>query len=326
MNEKKEIQDPFGDPVKHEARLKLWLPELKQLKSSLGGRYLKYFTLPGPKAYDVVKWKNEGLIEYTGRGYSNVCFCDNNAENFANATQILKGTPGVYAGFEQMIRGRGNYKYDPFWNLFPFDVYNLDFCGTCFEDREPLSKTFVSIIDLINAHISRRGSGRFSLLLTIRIDEGKTNKDVIVDLRHNLQSNSQNSQFTAIISRLIGPDINRFISNRFCDFILISIPKLIAFSVIPQTKKLSAKIEDLHRAYYPRSSSSGERYHIGKFVFSIAKEVKTLKRDPAWYRQIVSKSLDLRNIQKLDLTTVSQRTKDDLSRLKQEIKQIEDYG
>lgn len=73
MNGRKEVRRDFGDAIKHEARLKLWLPELKALRNSLG-RYLKYFTLPGPKAYDVIKWKNEDLIRFDGKGFPDVCF------------------------------------------------------------------------------------------------------------------------------------------------------------------------------------------------------------------------------------------------------------
>ena len=323
MNKKREIQDPFGDNIKHEARLRLWLPALRQLKSDLGGRYLKYFTLPGPKAFDVVRWRNEGLIEHSGRRYTNVCFCDNNARNFANATQILSNTPGVHASFEKVIRGRGNHIYSPFWDLFPFDVYNLDFCGTCFEDNEPLSKTIGSIIELVNAHIRKRGSGKFLLFLTVRIDKSKTDRDVIDELRSNLQSNSQNKNLASVIDGLIRSDIDQFIHNRFCDFMLTSIPKLIASIVIPQ-KGVSAKIEDLQRACYPRSSRDGDKYHIGKFVFSIEKEKKTLRRDPPWYQPLVAKSLSLGNVLRINADSIPKGTIDDLHRLKQEIQRIEE--
>jgi len=153
MNENRlKVYRDFSDLIKHEARLKLWLPVLKNFRRELG-RPLKYFTLPGPKAFDVIRWKMENIIKYDGRGYPEVCFCEINLENFNNAKRILGNTPGILDKFELIIENKENPKYKAFWDLFPYDVYNLDFCGTWFEGDEPYSETFVSIVKLIDAHV-----------------------------------------------------------------------------------------------------------------------------------------------------------------------------
>lgn len=320
MSGREEIQFDFGDVVKHEARLKLWLPALKELRNELG-RYLKYFTLPGPKAYDVIKWKNEDLLECDGRGFPDVCFCEMDHDNFANAKRILGRTHGVKARFEDIIQNNQSNRYKAFWDLFPFDVYNLDFCGTWFEDEEPLSETFISIIKLVNFHIPKRKFNKFLLFLTIRIDMNKTNNRVIEALKSNLILNKKNQRFSNKIYELAGKDIKTFICNHFYLFIMISIPKLIAFKLIPQTERLSAKIENIRRAYYPRNS----KYYIGKFVFLIGKEKTSLKINPAWYEECVDKSLNLRNIMEISQERISRYTKKDLIVLKKQIEIIEKY-
>jgi hypothetical protein len=319
MNRSAEIQQDFGDLVKHEARLKLWLPPLKKLKGNLG-RYLKYFTLPGPKAYDVIKWRKAGLIEFDGRGFPDVCFCDMDDNNFANAKRVLGNTRGIKAKFEDIILNPRDPKYKAFWDFFPYDVYNLDFCGTWFEDEEPLSETFRSIIELVNTHIRKRGD-KFLLFLTIRIDRNKTNTIVINDLKSNLESNRGNPELLPKINIICGNDTDRFIIDYFHKFMLISIPKLIAFKIIPQTKKLSGKIEKMMRAYYCRG-----RYYIGKFVFFIRKERTTLKINPDWYKQFVSKCFNSESILKIYRDRISIKTKDDLKNLKETIKKLENYG
>lgn len=318
MNGEKEVYRDFGDIIKHESRLRLWLPALIKLKNSLG-RELKYFTLPGPKAYDVIRWKTEGIVKHDGKGFPDICFCEYEEANFINAKRILGNTRGIKAKFEDVILAPDSKsKYRAFWDLFPYDAYNLDFCGTWFESEEPLSQTFRSIIELINAHV-RKGSD-FLLFLTIRIDKNKTNITVINDLKDNLESNRRVPELLSKIQVICGNDINQFIKRNFNTFILISIPKLIAFKIIPQTKKLSGKIEDGVQAYYSRG-----RYYIGKFVFLINKEKTTLRINPPWYTDFVSKCFDLENIVNFGDYRISKHTKDDLIKLKREIKSIEGY-
>jgi hypothetical protein len=322
MNERIEIQTDFGDEKKHDARLKLWLPALIEIKNFLG-RPLKYFTLPGPKAYDIIKWKNENLIKYDGRGFPDVCFCDLDPENYANAKRILGSTIGVRARFEDIIKNKESDEYRPFWDLFPFDVYNLDFCGTCFErDELPVSDTFNSIIDLINAHISRRSFGKFLLFLTIKIDRNRTNPKVVNDLKSNLESNRRNIDFLPLIDQLIGNGIDQFVNNEFRNFILTSIPKLIASSFIPRS---SCKIEKLSRVYYSRKEGSQEEYYIGKFVFLIGKESPQLKISPQWYRNLVKTSLNIANILPIVQNKISDNTKNDLLKLIRQIQEIENH-
>jgi len=316
MNNIREIQRDFGDILKHEARLKLWLPALRELKEILG-RKLKYFTLPGPKAYDVIKWKEEELLEFDGRGFPEVCFCEKDPNNYTNAKRILGNTRGIKGRFEDIIQNRRDSKYKPFWELFPYDVYNLDFCGSWFEDEEPLSQTFISIINLINVHVAKRKSNRFIIFLTIRIDRSRINPRVIDDLKNNLQDNLSRPEFSDVCTI---DNIENFIKAKFHDFILISIPKLLAFKIIPQTRRFSGKITKLKRGYYSRNN-----YHIGKFVLAIDKEKTDLRQYPDWYNQIVRESLDLRHIIKITRDTISEQTPRDLHTLKEVIKRIEGY-
>jgi hypothetical protein len=323
MNDNRlKVYRDFSDFIKHEARLKLWLPIVKKFKRELE-RPLKYFTLPGPKAFDVIRWKMEDLIKYDGRGFPEVCFCEMDSGNFNNAKRILGNTRGILDRFENIIQNKNNPKYKAFWDLFPYDVYNLDFCGTWFEDEELLSDTFVSIVELINAHVDffiRRKKlkfNKFAIFLTLRIDRNRTNSQVIDDLKDNLKDNLSNREFSDIVDI---QDLDHFIKNKFPIFMMISIPKLISSKIIPRTERYSGKIVELNRVFYPRTG-----YHIGKFVLIIDREKTTLRHNPNWYKEIVNKCLSISSIEEIREGSISPETKKDLENLKMEIEKIDRY-
>jgi hypothetical protein len=318
MIQKKEIYIDFGDIVKHEARLKLWLPALRELRHQLR-RPLKYFTLSGPHAYDVILWEQQNLLEYDGRGYPKVRFCEMDAHAYADAKRILGNTVGIQAQFEEIINSSpktGEFK--AFWDLFPYDVYNLDFCGTWFEKEEPVSDTFDAIINLINRHIGRRNSQQFLLFLTIRIDRNRMNREVISDLKENIRHNSNNTKFADIVSRVTQNDIDGFFMRNFDRFILISIPKLIGFKLLQSTRRRSANIIQLKRALYPRKG-----YKIGKFVFKIGKQPTNYMVCPPWYQKCVETSFKRSDVLHIYKRDIPESTKTDLQNLKSVISRRE---
>jgi len=330
--QRKQISDEFGGPVKHEARLKLWLPALEHLKNTLGGKYLKYFTLSGPNAYDVILWKEKGLLEYNGRGFPNVRFCGYDASDIDEATSVLGNTVGINARFEDMILKPYDAKYQAFWDFLPCDVYNLDFCGSWFKNNEPpVSDTFQSIIELINEHVNKEDSGEFLLLLTIRIDKNATNRKVINALKSNLKYNSRNKTFSQIIKSLVAESFDDFVNNSFRDFMLISIPKLIAYQLTKSARRWTAKLVRLDRAFYHRyNRDKGYSYYIGKFVFLIGKEESSLQIKPAfwcpsWYPQFVNESLKLIDIMEIMRDRIPDDTEKDLEMLKNAINAMRNH-
>ena len=309
MNELQEVSRDFGDVVKHEARLKLWLPPLQDLYRELQ-RPIKYFTLPGSKAYDVVLWEINQLVRHDGKGYPDVCFCDCEHNSFANAKRILGNTRGLLARFEDVVLGGKDKRYAAFLDLFPYDVYNLDFCGTCFERcQPPVSNTFRALSTLIEKHIARRAFTPFLLLLTVRIDRGRMNQDVVQDFKDNIETNLNTQTVSESLTQLIEGNLDSFVSNRFENFIMLSIPKLLGFRLVSSYSK--ARISQVRRCLYARSG-----FHIGKFVFRIEKEKPGLSISPPWYRDFVQQSADMGDILRIEALQISPDTAEDLKRLR----------
>jgi len=311
MDYLREITRDFGDVIKHEARLKLWFPVLKRLHSKLK-RPLKYFTLAGPKAYDVVLWELKGLLRFDGRGYPDVCFCESRPNNFANAKRLLGNTRGILGKFEDVILKPCEERNKPFWDLFPYDAYNLDFCGTWFErDQPPVSETFKAIEGLIRRHIRLRKFSPFLLFLTIKIDKDMMNPEVIEAFKENINANLRRMDFHECLIKIVGSDIEDFIQSRFEDFVMISVPKVVGFRLISGR----GKITDLNRCIYSRNG-----YSIGKFVLIIEKEREALTINPSWYIDFVRKSADIQSILRIERLQIPSETLEDLKRLKEVIK------
>jgi hypothetical protein len=249
-----EAYHDFGDELKHAARYLLWLPEAKKLKSEKG-RFLTYFTLPGTRAFDIFFFEQEGIVERQVRGFPGVRFCENNSDAFSTAKRFLGDTIGIKRSFEDIVL---NDKKE-FWDAFPYDIYNLDFCGTCFPDNQPpFSNTFESLTKIIKRHCLQVHFP-FLIFLTMKAFSPETSKEAQKDLIKNIEDNRNDGNFADIINKLI-PNTNSFVKDNFVDFIILSIPKIVCH--IAQREKRSISVQ--YRAKYARHNG---RYYITKFVF-----------------------------------------------------------
>jgi hypothetical protein len=247
----------FGDELKHAARSLLWLPEAKRLRQEKG-RFLKYFTLPGKRALDIFFFEQEGIIEKQVRGFPGVRFCENDFYSFAAAKKCLGDTVGIKRNFEDIV-----LKNRPeFWDGFPYDIYNLDFCGTCFPDNQPpFSDTFEALTKIINRHHLREHFP-FLIFMTMKAFSPGTLQEAKDQLAQNIEDNRDDNNFTEIINRII-PSTDSFVRDNFVDFIILSIPKLVCHIAHRERKHILVK----HRAKYRRYNSHDGVFYITKFVF-----------------------------------------------------------
>lgn len=251
----------FSGLIKHVARCRLWLPEAQTLRREKN-RPLKYFTLPGSWAYDIFFLEREGIIAKDTRGFPDVRFCDNNSKSYSDAKQLLGNTIGKKANFEKLVLEDQR----EFWDGFPYDIYNLDFCGTCFPDNQPpFSETFQAIEKIISQHASRNHYP-FIIFLTIKALEGETNPQARTQLIQNIETNRADINFTQELNALI-PDTQIFVSQNFVDFIIISVPKIIC-----HLAQNYCDIEIKARAKYARPNQEAVEYYITKFVFKFTRK------------------------------------------------------
>jgi len=307
INEKSiDVFSDFGGLIKHTARHLLWLPEAASLRTEKN-RFLKYFTLPGKWAWDVFFFEKNGIIEKVERGFPNVRFCDNNVKSYTDAKKLLGNTIGKKEDFERLVLNN----HREFWDGFPYDLYNLDFCGTCFpDDQPPFSDTFRSIERIIKDHV-KNNHFPFIIFLTMKALDTQTNSEAKRQLKENIETNRQNQAFAANINSLI-PDVDNFESTRFVDFIIVSIPKIIC-----HLAKSQCDIEVKVRAKYSRNNSRDGTFFITKFVFKFTrKRQKALTvRNDNYINNIVN-IMRLDNITTIDKSSVTDDIRNSLDELK----------
>ena len=222
VNEKSiDVFSDFGGLIKHTARYLLWLPEARTLRTEKN-RFLKYFTLPGRWAWDILFFARNNIIEKGERGYPGVRFCDNNVKSYTDAKRLLGSTIGKKENFEALVLN----DHPEFWDGFPYDLYNLDFCGTCFpDDQPPFSDTFRAIAKIIENHVTANRFP-FVIFLTMKTLDSQTNEEAKTQLKENIETNREDQVFAVRINNLI-PNVEHFIRSNFVDFIIVSVPKII---------------------------------------------------------------------------------------------------
>jgi hypothetical protein len=295
----------FGDILKHSARYILWLPEVRTLRSSKR-RFLKYFTLPGRWAWDIFFFERNNILEREGRGFPNVRFCDNNVQSYFAAKRLLGNTIGKKGNFEDLVLNNGK----EFWDGFPYDVYNLDFCGTCFPDKQPpFSRTFEAITRIIENHVTSNHFP-FILLLTMKALASETRDEAKEELKENIENNRRDPNFKEQIDSII-PNTDTFVQRHFHEFIIISIPKVIC-----HLADTHCGVEIRYRAKYPRDNAA---YYITKFVFKFSRRRRrSLSIMSPMYISNIQKIMSLHDVILIDRSCIN-------NEIRQSHRQLRDY-
>lgn len=287
-----EAYSEFADILKHAARYLLWLPEVRALREDRK-RFLKYFTLPGKWAWDIFFFERNSILERNERGFPNVRFCDNNGQSYVTAKRLLGNTVGKKGNFEDLVLG----DRQEFWGGFPYDVYNLDFCGTCLpREQPPFSNTFAAVTKIVEKHVSLNHFP-FIILLTMKALAGETSDEAQSELKDNIETNRREPELAEQINAVI-PNTELFVQTNFPEFIMISIPKVIC-----HLASAHCKVEVKCRAKYPRRDAT---YFITKFVFRFVRSRRTSLRitNPV-YVASVRDLLQLNNVILIDESRIS---------------------
>jgi hypothetical protein len=132
-----EVHELFRDPQKHYVRVYGWVSVARNRLSALGQQRqygLRYLTLCGKDAIDILLFKREGLIRDDGRGFPSVYYIENYYSSFAEVRPLLGRTSGKRISFEDLVNQGW---FERLVREQPFDVINLDFSGNCFPIEDP---------------------------------------------------------------------------------------------------------------------------------------------------------------------------------------------
>lgn len=268
---REEATASFICPKKHFVRRNGWLVVAKKRKEAVSSRnetdgYIRYFTLCGREAIDVLLFEKEDIIRSNIRGYPDVCYCDYSRDGpmeFAILKEALGKTKGFNKKFEDLVNDR------TFVDLIknePFDVINLDFCGSCFPKYDaPDSATLRAIERLLQLQ-----SGiSFDLFVTFRARRSEDNSEAIHELEAAMDRNFNDfNKIQVAYNDSVGRPLNDLSVDDYPYFLLTTVPKVIlGFAV---NSGLNGKCRC--RFCYGRRKKIDENkfltYKIIKFIFS----------------------------------------------------------
>jgi len=227
-NKRREHKGDYTGAIKHYVRKQAWVPAAQnrlQKVQTLGRKYLRYFTLCAEEAIDVRIFKAENLIQFDGRGYPDVVFCECDASTYEQIAANLGHTEGIRAYFDDLLLDQHNRSSEIFYSKLsdlPFDVYNLDFTSVCFPIGEPpFSKTLEAIITLINVLGRLPSRQGFDIFLTFRAQKSEENKDAIDQLKGNVHDNKGKYPWfgDAFVERY--RDIGQLLARKYHEFLLV---------------------------------------------------------------------------------------------------------
>ena len=260
----------FTDADKHFVRRNGWLPAAQERleKNRIGNKnYLRYFTLCAAKAIDVSLFFTQELVEFDGRRYPDVVFCENNANVYATITGRLRDTIGFLAEFQDLVLDRETRKSTEFYSELElqFDVFNLDFTGMCFPLSEPpYSRTLEAIVQLIT-HLSGQPKCKgFDIFFTFRAQRSAENRGAVTTLKDNLRENrTHHPFFREALQTNYNNNLGTLADRQYHKFLLLALPKFIG-SIGVQS---GLKVVCTHR-YYVLHDDVAPPYHIISFGMS----------------------------------------------------------
>lgn len=279
--EKKErTKKLYRAPIKQFVREEGWIKAAKKRKVALKGkRELRYFSLCSLLALDIKTLSNEGIIQRKPTGYESAFFCEWEDEFVEEIARVVGSN--YYAGsFEDFIEDLYNNK-DSYRDklkeikLFPFDIYNLDFTGSCIPTNQPpYSKTLDSLVKLVG--LQHQEKQDFDLFLTFRAKRREDNKQAISMLKSLLDNNCRNnSKAKEKLEALYKSTSN--LLQEYTEFITIAIPKFL----LNIAKDFSYTV-DINPSYkYKRRSPTGPPYYITNLILTFKYRGKKGSDGPA---------------------------------------------
>src|SRR2546426_11294437 len=212
-----EVSNLYMDAMKHYVRVFGWTSAAKKRLALVRNRKLKYFTLCGRQAIDVFLFHQAGLIDFDGKGFPGVCFCESNNSAFASAHEVLGRTLCWRMDLQDLVEEHS------FADQIPFDIINLDFSGTCFPlTDDPFSSTLKSIRAIIE--LQKRYD--FDLFVTFRAQRSHDNEKAIAELKENMEHNFEcYSSLREEFEKRTSSPLDQLAEKAYADFLLITIPK-----------------------------------------------------------------------------------------------------
>lgn len=267
IEKRNEATSSFISAKKHYVRLNGWVIAAQKRRENISHRketkgYVRYFTLCGREAIDVLLFEREGILRATARGYPDVCYCDYSKDaplEFTKIREALGKTKGFNMRFQDLVT---DSTFSELVRKEPFDIINLDFCGSCFPKYDaPNSATLRSIEKILQL----QSNTSFDMFITFHAQRSLENLEAIGELQDTMKKNFEYyDEVETVYNTNVSVPLDQLADDNYPSFLLCAFPKIVlGFGI-----NCGLNGECSKRFYYPRrSEKTGEYYKIVKFIF-----------------------------------------------------------
>lgn len=254
-----------GDVVKHYVRRQAWLPAaISQMEAcESANRKPKYLTFCAAEAIDVFLFLMEGILSRDPQTDTvlDTYFCEKNAGDFNAISQLIgPHEQGFLGDFQDMMLfeddeetvgldlGDASRRYSSDLRrrlsikerhkrlrcAVPFDVVNLDVCGTLFPPKagvlSPMLRSIRTLLDWQTDFANRDPSfDSFTVFLTTHVERGGVNKEALGELIDLIARNGREfPEFGKSLEQRFGTyEPYSIVCEDFPSFYCIAVPKEI---------------------------------------------------------------------------------------------------
>ena len=273
------------DVIKHYVRHQAWLPAaIEQVaQTRCQGRTPRYFTFCASKAIDVFMFLKEGVLHRDPESdvVVDTYFCEHDNAQFNEISQLIGAhEQGFLGSFQDMIlfedddqtrgrrygdeterhpaslrsRLRTKDRHQRFRDAGPFDLINLDICGTFFPPaggvQSPMLRSIKTLLDWQTEFaIADDRFQSFTVFLTAHVESGRVNESALQELVNMIEGNqAAYSGFSDAIDKRFGTSDARQISlEDFTGFYCVGLPKVIVGSAFDKGWRAEATYSGLYR-------------------------------------------------------------------------------
>ncbi|RJQ13812.1 MAG: hypothetical protein C4560_13615 [Nitrospiraceae bacterium] len=266
--DKKEIiRRMYRAAIKHYVREYGWLEAAKKRNDTLKAkRELRYFTLCSLEAIDIKTFYKAGIISRDASGFPSTFFCEWDKELTEEIARVVGSNywSGPFEEFISKLFSNADRLLDKLkeQKLFPFDIYNLDFTGSCIPgDEPPYSKTLEALTRLVD--LQHKEEFDFDMFLTFRAKRHADNEEAIGQLKSLIVDNCVKYPDAKVRLESNHSALDTLLASHYEKFIAIAIPKFL--SGIAKDYRYKLKINPSFK--YKRSNRDGV-YYITNIILS----------------------------------------------------------
>jgi len=221
---------------------------------------------------DIKYFEKQGLIKYENHQYVGVAAITNDEDAYAMAIGSGAGRPEflVPADLNDLLVRPFKYpKYSqPFYNMFPFDVMNMDYCDSLFcKGNQHEISLHVNALNKAISLQKRNHARKFALLLTTRADQGQLAQHFLSDLARRIDDNIlHNNDFRLKYTSLYNNnDCASLWRDKYEEFVPLGLIKFVANLISSN----GYEVVDCETAYLVRDNKPPVRW-ILHTAFSVA--------------------------------------------------------